>query len=960
MKKLFNYALLAAALLVGVNVNAVNEVSVTIDGTAQPQWTTFADAMDAVADFGTMNPTYVAGEKDDYAGKAIVITLNKDVAITKANTDYTNKYGWVIFRGQNITIDLNGYNITAEYVRFCVKQSTFSVIGKGILQNTATTLNSAGIIYAIGTNVDNHVYDTKLYIGEGATIKNPGGYGLVVLYASYCKGKESAASNTYNYGVEVTIAGTVDAFYGVANNGTANFGKPTSFENMSIPKITLTETGLIRGDDGLYEIGVLDDDEVSAFDNYYKKIHPEAQQTEIDAARAAYRTTSSGIYAPSPALWTIKGRVEGGIGIYAKAGFVTLNGATVLATSDKYYAPILYSNGFIGAGSALVFDTNSDYGTSGKAVTIENSTISSDNGFGIEEVWTKGDGVDDPTTGITIVSGVISGGNGTAITTTPETRDEIIAAGSISGGEYHGTGVEGYINPSKSQVFTYTDGAGKSYDIVFPIGENDWSQSIAEAADKEEGLKYAKVTANEDVNTNTKVEFVRIQGDAVVTVKAGKTLDAGTLMTEGANSKVIVEAGGTLIISGKQGAYTYNENSLVVKASQELSGQVLINPAVALNTTPKATIEFVSGSYYKNSIYVIQYFGAPMLAGSVKSVTTTGSANCAMKVNKGGSNWESIGTIIDGVNTLNPAKFDMPFGFYSIQSKNEDTNPQTYVFKGEIFGNTSPKIDFEKGWPGFSNAYMANTNVSAFFDVLFDQTEDPNIYTYNQVGQDKLVWTANNPLDWSVKELKPMNAFMLRNTNAKQQLALDYTSMVWDPSQNPKKAPRVSNVEKASIFVKDANGVYDKLTIAQDDQFSAAYDKGFDAEKFMNTELNLYVKDEKNLAIAATNNLDNTIVGFSCENAGKYTISFENVTGNFALVDNKTNARIEMNEGTTYEFLAEAGEDAYRFMIVRGAQAPTAMQKTNAAVKANKALVNGQIVISNGERFFNVLGTEVK
>ena len=201
---------------------------------------------------------------------------------------------------------------------------------------------------------------------------------------------------------------------------------------------------------------------------------------------------------------------------------------------------------------------------------------------------------------------------------------------------------------------------------------------------------------------------------------------------------------------------------------------------------------------------------------------------------------------------------------------------------------------------------------------------------------------------------------MLRNTNAKQQLALDYTSMVWNPSQNPKKAPRVSNVEKASIFVKDANGVYDKLTIAQDDQFTAAYDKGFDAEKYMNTELNIYVKGEKNLAIAATDNLNNTFVGFNCKNAGKYTISFEDVTGNFDLVDTKTNARIAMAEGTTYEFLAEVGEDAYRFMVVEAAKAPTNNEKVNAAVKATKALINDQIVINNGERFFNMLGTDVK
>lgn len=965
MKKLFNYALLAAALLIGVNVNAGNEVTVTIDGTAQPQWTTFADAMDAVADFGAIKyQTVTDGEKDQYKGQEIVITLNKDVAITKEGTTSASKQGWVIARGQNLTIDLNGYNITAEYVRFSVKQSILNIVGKGIIQNTDESINSACLIYVVGTMTDNG-YDTKLYIGKDVTIKNSG-YAVGVMYAKYTYGKEQGTLDTkYGYGVEITIAGTLDARYGFSTVGSTNFDHPASIDGMSIPKITLTETGVIRGDDELYKLGVLDDDEIKNFNNDYKKKH--GSEEGMDAAREAYRTTASGIYAAGLAIWTINGRVEGGVGIYAKAGKFTINGAAILATSAEYHAPIFFSNGFIGAGSALVFDTNKDYPTAGKGVIIENSTISSDNGFGIEEIWTKSEGVDVPTTSITVVSGVISGGNGTAITTTPETREEIIAAGTITGGEWHGTGVENLVDQTVSQILEFTDANGKKYQVVVPIGADDWQQSIAAAADQEEGAKYAYVKADEPVTENTTVEFVRIAEGKTVTVAAGATLDAGVLMTEG-DSKIVVEAGATLIVSGEQGAYTFDENSLLVETSEDNPGLLLINPAVVLNTTPKSTVKFISKAYKNsNEDYQFQYFGTPMV-GQITSMTWEEEEGENYKTQLdvwNGSAWDRIGISDNDGEGFDYPKFEQDFGFYAILSNNPATKQLTYTIQGNLAGNEDAKIALPTDWNAVSNAYMGKLNKQAMLTFLKTQKDKGiagAVYEYDDKAvSGYLLWKATNAIRPG-GDIDPMQPIMLFNGSGEaQNVDLNYANLVYNPATgaNPPAAPRYDNIMKATIRVKGC-GMSDIVTVAEDGQFSSDFEDEFDAKKFDNKTIKFYVNADDEYDIYATDNIENTFVGFNTTKAGKYTISFEDVTGNFDLVDLKTNARINMVEGTTYEFLAEAGEDAYRFMIVEAAKAPTNTPATKAAVKATKALINDQIVISNGERFFNMLGTDVK
>ena len=101
------------------------------------------------------------------------------------------------------------------------------------------------------------------------------------------------------------------------------------------------------------------------------------------------------------------------------------------------------------------------------------------------------------------------------------------------------------------------------------------------------------------------------------------------------------------------------------------------------------------------------------------------------------------------------------------------------------------------------------------------------------------------------------------------------------------------------------------------------------------------------MSIFATDNLENTYVGFQSVNGGNYTIEFANVQGEeLTLIDHETGAQVAMVEGNTYEFTAAANSvNDYRFEIVESAKLPTAIENTE-AVKSAKGVytITGQYV----------------
>lgn len=931
MKKLFNYALLAAALLIGVNVNAVNDCTVSIDGgAAEPA--SFQETMVAIA----------TNAGDVYTSKTIDIKLTDNVAIVGEGVpNYPNT--WNIKHHQVINIDLNEKNIVGEFFRFRIKESTLNLTGKGILQNTDEKENSACMLYAIGVGSDalitaDPTRKTVITIGKDVTILNnvetaKSTYGVGIMNSTYVKSVSNDDNDNGSFGVTITIDGTVNALNPVTILGTVN-----KTEGTYLPVININ--GHIIANAKLREV-------------FWNPGDPVKSNTDEDALRQNninyYKTTNAALYAAGFGVYNIKGTLEGGIGAYIKGGKIDIKDATIKATSEEFWAPLAYGSGYVGAGSALVIDNNAGYGGNMDVKVDGNTTISSESGYGIQEVVTQGEVT---TQNITIIQGKISGAEDKgAIVTTEVTKDYT----NIEGGTFNSDITE-YLGDNNIVTPVDNGDGTTSYVIGKKENEDAWVTSINAVT---KTTDYVKLTGtDETLNNDVEAEYLVANTTAKVTIPEGKTLKVGEIVMS-KDAQIVVEKGAKLIVEGTKGIVANQATNIVLKSEENAPAYFLLDPQVTSNKTPKATVTYTSGAYkIADGQFSFDFFGAPM--GTVNKVTSSSNVYTSwFDVNDKGSSWTTIGSIKEGVADLDYSLFSRPFGFFQIQSYNPSTELITYTFEGNVFGNSSPEVACQAGWPGFSNAYTGDIDVETFCEEVDNLGFEFAVYTYTQVGNNTLVWTANNPVSMKERALAPMRSFMLRNTGAAKNLAMDYKAMVWNPAmEGPAGAPRMSNIEKATVRIEGANGIFDELTVAQDESFDA--NCKYNAEKYMNTDLNIYVKGEKNLAIAATDNLNNTFVGFNCKNAGKYTMSFEGVTGNFALVDTKTNARIEMSEGNTYEFLAEAGEDAYRFQIVEAAKAPTNTPATKAAVKATKALINDQIVINNGERFFNMLGTDVK
>jgi hypothetical protein len=174
------------------------------------------------------------------------------------------------------------------------------------------------------------------------------------------------------------------------------------------------------------------------------------------------------------------------------------------------------------------------------------------------------------------------------------------------------------------------------------------------------------------------------------------------------------------------------------------------------------------------------------------------------------------------------------------------------------------------------------------------------------------------------------------------QSAVNYATSVWGNPQGqnvaikaPKREEETSTLSALlEITVTDGNAT-DRVMLIEDEEYSNEYDFGADAVKYMNGSFNLYANTTiGQLDMVATDNIENTELSFKAGNAVNYTISFNNVEGDFVLIDHANNNQVAIVEGGIYTFAAQPNATAEnRFAIVPAAKMPTAIENTE--VKAN-------------------------
>ena len=724
-----------------------------------------------------------------------------------------------------------------------------------------------------------------------------------------------SAERGWAYGVTVNLEEGVTVYgskYGVKVNGTL------INDNSNLPTVNVKAGATVKSDPGT-EIGLTN-------------------------------TESVAIYASGAGAWNIEGTVSGNNGIYIKSGTMTVSGDAVIEGTGAYSQVSITDrvSGVNAAGNAITIDDNKNYAGDIQVSVSGNPTVSSTNGYAFVATTTIAS--KNPPTGqsISITGGTFAGSDNTGtITFDGDLGESVVANNSIQGGNFSDETVLNYIDQTGSLIVAENTNGEIKYTLTATpvgattptvVGENDPMLDDAIQSSDIVKLKYG---TGQTLTTDVACAYLSISNAQTVTIPAGKTLSAGTVVL-GNDAVIVVEPGGKLVVTGETGIVAWNPSNIVLETSDDAPAQLLLAPEATANTRPAATVILKSKSWRtdaNNKVY--QFFGTPVT--DVTAFTMNGESDRMAYVYQLGST-ATIGSLTVASPFANPEIFQEGVIYYLL-SNNDADHLLDYTFKGNLLGNNNIVANVETNWSPFANSYTGNISVNELLSALSTEygtdnsTVETNVYTYSYIGANKLSWNVNNLLD-GISNVAPMQPIMLKNHGTATNFTVDYEDLVWNARNSAPARRAISGMDKVKVHVTAADGSSDYVVLAQADQFSAEYENGYDAEKYMNDFMNIYVNDEHKQQTFATNNINNTLIGFDVVEAGMYTLSFSDVMGNnLVLVDLANGARINMEEGATYTFAASANEanDA-RFQVVEARKMPTDVEVVNAAVKAQKGI----------------------
>ncbi len=695
-----------------------------------------------------------------------------------------------------------------------------------------------------------------------------------------------------------------------------------------------------------------------------------------------------GFYSAGYSRVYIEGTCEGSTGLYVKSGDVELHNATITSNySGDYAAAVATNSGVVAGGSGIVIESNRGYTGNIDATVSGDTYVEGSTGYAIDEAVTNAEGTE--VDAITITGGTfVGGGQGTlkldetTVTAAEDPNDQTtisITGGAVANGqttiqvgddEIPLTDFLADTQNTNTHITYVTDENNKT---TMVISEGPAPETYEDLDDPTAPTPWAWCAHNDQSGKNvawTKIEDAEIasgtvrlgelqinsgsslEGNQQLTIHDGATLQVNHLIMNN-YARIIVEAGGSLIIKGKQGIVAPKVENIVLKASESAQALFLFHPEVESNSHPNATVEFISNSITDGDVYTKQRFGIPTYEKLENITTKYNNEDVRTVLSKfiyGDNEWVDFGWINFTTKTPNLDQMASPFDYYQMQN-NAPHNGTVVTMYGKLYGNSSPALEIrENSWNGYANSYMAPINAQALIDLIPGSADKSfHIYTPNDDERKKGSWAPVSNLD--LEDIKPMQAFLLSNPNDAAAVTVDYWDAVYGPitgeykpNQAPARRSALSNITKAKMIVRGEDGM-DRVVLAQGHQFSAAFDNSYDCRKYMNEGINLYVSADEKMGIFATDNLENTYVGFQSVNGGTYTIEFTDVQGEgLTLIDHETGAQVAIVNGNVYEFTANGTND-YRFEIITAPMMPTAIENAE-AVKSAKGIytITGQFM----------------
>lgn len=687
----------------------------------------------------------------------------------------------------------------------------------------------------------------------------------------------------------------------------------------------------------------------------YVYIAPSGQVSTSSSAEEAVAAYSSGF-----AHWRIEGYCGGSTGLYVKSGQVEVANALIESTNTTHKVPTGKSSGVDAGGSAIVVESNASYSGS-ISVTISGDTkVQATSGYAIEEKITTA-----PTTevvGISLEGGTFQGGSAGAMIIEDETKTE--GKISVLGGTYDGTvntttlpniNVETLI-PGYSEAHATEVPLEDKTVVVVSIGKtpeskNTWADvaALSNPTDR----KNAKWTGTESgaaITTGAIYlgELQLISGTEnnpqVLTINSDAELNVTNLIMND-YAQIIVEDGGKLIVVGQSGIMAPVADNIILESSEAKQAILLFHPNVTSNRHPMATVLLTSKGYHAPGKFIYQRFGVPAYSAKANegAVYRGGDGNRVEFTVPSAFYYVDYAQANDPWKVMANEDAFVPFQCYEVTCG--ATEPGTvYTFKCPLMGNSNYALPIYSEWNYYANSYMAPIDIKELLSDLSNASKvDGTIYVYRSSDN---WWDDINMMNFTgwfggataaQTQIDPMQAFIFRSKAGDQDALVNYEEHIYNPIVNPTGAAPARNhgtVGTAMIEIAAADGAKDQIYLVEDNMFSADYDNGYDAAKYMNNEsFNLFASaEDAQMSKVATDNLEGTTLSMTTKDQTSFTMTFNYVNGiNYAVRDNLTGTETEIAEGATYMFSVPANANVEgRFEIVPVAKMPTAIENVEA------------------------------
>ena len=951
MKKINYLVLMAAMLLVGTNAWAQNTISVVYHNGVTPA-ASFSDLQTAIN-------SVAPGDSATITLSATQL-LNKGIVIPNVMSAASEAEKIVNRAGQRICIDLNGHDIkTSAQTKnsvFSLLKGTLRFTGEGKIERANVAKGSSnwerGAIIVSGTDgrdaslIDAEHPDDRskqewsvLYIDEYVEVyseyNDTYGIGIQELgntYPSWGTSKDAWGYKTFYTGT--TASGSEESAPMWTKNG--------SKQQYSAFGVKLMIAGTVYGHTrGINVLGSINQtpkdceghtkrtkDTYPYYDRNYPYINIMSTADVSCIDQGVKDNGNGGIYAGGWAVLDISGAVHGQTGIQMKAGDLKVLDGNVYSDSPTAANSGNYHGDVAGSGIFIA----SDKGYAGEtSVSIEgDSRVAGAGGSAIVDVVASN--TEEPQVShVAITGGTIEGGDQGAINITTGTSEQTeVYGGSVTGTVTVGVDENGengtVVNVSTLipdnedyHTTTVTDPeSGKTTVVISQGSTPEGDPNVAAGHDANSSVKWTGTS--EDITADLTLKELEINESTTqtLTIKTGKTLNVGRVVL-GVSARIIVEPGAKFIV-GESGIVAPSVDNILLQTSADNPAIFLCHPDAKVGRHPKATVEFVTKSFYKAANnYQYERFGIPTWKELESIECNVAGLYTGIRMYKNGV-WDDLGFLQKDIPFEKKNAMNVPFATYNLLAF-QATAGAEYLFKGELTGNNDAALNTVDEWTPFTNSFTANVDVTEFLEALDGCAHiEGYLYLATPQGNGKYSWKAWDSESDGLTGLKmaPMQAFILHNSDGVEEASvLNYKSMVYDPATGGAGAPRRAKVydytAKLSIVVESADGASDQVVIRESPNSRR------NAVKYMNDDVNIYAHGVDNtLSIASSDDVENTYFGFSTVEGGSFTIRFTNVSGRqFDFVDIETNERVAVEEGKTYSFSTTANTVAdYRFKIV--------------------------------------------